>query len=47
MVIPGFEQRAFTAYCLSHRTTMLRVDLSLIIVGLCLSVCKERGLLQS
>lgn len=47
MVIRGLKQRAFTAYCLSRPTTMLRAGFSLIIVGLCLNVCKERGYLQS
>jgi hypothetical protein len=47
MAIRGLEQRAFTAYCLSHPTTMLRADSSLIVVGLCFTVCTERGNLQS
>ena len=47
MAIRGLEQRAFTAYCSTRPTTMLRADSSLIVVGLCFTVCTERGNLQS
>jgi hypothetical protein len=47
MVIRGLEERAFTAYCLSRPTTMLRAGSSLIIVRLCLNFCTERGDSQS